>query len=118
MSGLSNAQVLSVIYYDLEKGYGSVKPFALYQSELTIVKVESIHIMYSKYNPARAGQYIELPKRIKSKRACVNIQNEKCCKYCVECAYHKMYEKKHPGDFYHDKNVESEMNFDGDKFEE
>ena len=71
---------------------------ALYQSGLMIVKVESIHIMYNKYNPTRAGQYIKLPKWIKSKRACINIQNkdEKCFKYCVYCAYHNIYENKHP----------------------
>ena len=103
---------------------------ALYQSGLMIVKVESIHIMYNKYNPTRAGQCIELPKWVKSKRACINIQNkdEKCFKYCVECAYHKIYENKHPEYFYHYKKVESDLNFDGinypvnnddiDKFEE
>ena len=49
---------------------------ALYQLGLMIVKFESIHIMYNKYNPKRAGQYIELPKWVKSKRACVNTQNK------------------------------------------
>ena len=91
---------------DLKKALNNMKPdietrileMALYQSGLMIVKVESIHIMYNKYNPTRAGQYIELPKWVKSKRACINIQNkdEKCFKYCVECAYHKIYENKHP----------------------
>ena len=107
-----------------------VLEMALYQSGLMIVKVESIHIMYNKYNPTRAGQYIELPKWVKSKRACSNIQNkdEKCFKSCVECAYHKIYENKHPEYFYHYKKVESDLNFDGinypvnnddiDKFEE
>ena len=84
---------------DLKKALNNMKPdietrileMALYQSGLMIVKVESIHIMYNKYNPTRAGQYIELPTWVKSKRACINIQNkdEKCFKYCVECAYHK-----------------------------
>ena len=123
---------------DLKKALNNMKPdietrileMALYQSGLMIVKVESIHIMYNKYNPTRAGHYIELPKWVKSKRACINIQNkdEKCFKYCVECAYHKIYENKHPEYFYHYKKVESDLNFDGinypvnnddiDKFEE
>ena len=34
---------------------------ALYQSGLMVVKVKEIHMMYNKYNPPRAGKYINLP---------------------------------------------------------
>ena len=37
---------------------------ALYQSGLMVIKVKEIHMMYSKYNPTRAGKYINLPKWI------------------------------------------------------
>ena len=47
---------------------------ALYQSGLMVVKVKEIHMMYNKYNPTRAGKYINLPKWISLKKACINIQ--------------------------------------------
>ena len=49
---------------------------ALYQSGLIISNIKNIHIMYNKYNPTRAGKYIELPEWIKKKKACINIKNQ------------------------------------------
>ena len=103
---------------------------ALYQSGLMVVKVKEIHMMYNKYNPTRAGKYINLPKRISLKKACINIKNkdEKCFKYAIQCGYHKIYEKSHPENIYHYKKIEDGLGFDGisfpannndvDKFEE
>ena len=103
---------------------------ALYQSGLMVVKVKEIHMMYNKYNPTRAGKYINLPKWISLKKACINIKNkdEKCFKYAIQCGYHKIYEKSHSENFYHYKKIEDCLNFDGvtfpannndiDKFEE
>ena len=58
---------------------------ALYQSGLMVVKVSEIHMMYNKYNPTRAGKYINLPKWIASKKASMNIKkkDEKCFKYAI-----------------------------------
>ena len=103
---------------------------ALYQSGLMVVKVIEIHMMYNKYNPTRAGKYINLPKWISLKKACINIKtkDEKCFKYAIQCGYHKIYEKSHPENFYHYKKIEDGLGFDGitfpannndiDKFEE
>ena len=103
---------------------------ALYQSGLMVVKVKEIHMMYNKYNPTRAGKYINLPKWISLKKACINIKNkdEKCFKYAIQCGYHKIYEKSHPENIYHYKKIEDGLGFDGinfpannndiDKFEE
>ena len=103
---------------------------ALYQSGLMVVKVKEIHMMYNKYNPTRAGKYINLPKWISLKKACINIKNkdEKCFKYAIQCGYHKIFEKSHSENFYHYKKIEDGLNFDGvtfpannndiDKFEE
>ena len=103
---------------------------ALYQSGLMVVKVKEIHMMYNKYNPTRAGKYINLPKWISLKKACTNIKNkdEKCFKYAIQCGYHKIYEKSHPEIFYHYNKIEDCLKFDGvtfpannndiDKFEE
>ena len=66
---------------------------ALYQSGLMVVKVKEIHMMYSKYNPTRAGKYINLPTWISLKNACININNkdDKCFKYAIQRGSHKMY---------------------------
>ena len=90
----------------------------LYQSGLIIDKVINIHMMYNKYNPTRAGKYIELPMWIKYKRACVNIKNQddKCFKYSVECAYCNVADKVHPEKMFHYKNLESDLDFDGINF--
>ena len=42
---------------------------ALYQPGFMVVKVTEIHMIYSKYNPTRAGTYINLPKWISLKKA-------------------------------------------------
>ena len=56
----------------------------LSESGLVLLEIEKIRINYDKYNP-RGGTFIELPKRIQDKKACINIQNEdnKCFKYCI-----------------------------------
>ena len=107
-----------------------ISDMALYQSGLMVVKVREIHMMYNKYNPTRAGKYINLPKWISLKKACINIKNkdEKCFKYAIQCGYHKIYEKSHPENIYHYKKIEDGLGFDGinfpannndiDKFEE
>ena len=46
---------------------------ALYQSGLMVVKVKEIHMMYNKYNPTRAGKYINVPKWIPLKKACITV---------------------------------------------
>ena len=57
-------------------------------SDIALDKIETITIHYDKYNPTRAGNYIELPKWVSSNKACINIKNEdnKCFKYCVQCS--------------------------------
>ena len=54
-----------------------ISDMALYQSGLMIVKMKEIHMMLNKYNPTRAGKYINLPKWISLKKACINIKNKK-----------------------------------------
>ena len=90
---------------------------ALYQSGLMVVKEKEVHMMYNKYNPTRAGKYINLPKWIPLQKACINIKNkdDKCFKYAIQCGSHKMYWKTHPGNFYHYKNIEDDLHFDAKK---
>lgn len=54
-------------------------------------------VNYNRFNPTRGGSYIEIPKYIADKKPCINIKNDdnKCCKYSVQCGFYKMYEKPH-----------------------
>ena len=55
-------------------------------SNLRFKQILSITIHYDKYDPTRAGRYIELPEWIKLKKACINIKNkdQKCFRYCIQ----------------------------------
>ena len=48
-------------------------------------------MMYNKYNPTRAGKFINLPKWIT--KASIEIENrdDKCFKYAIQCGSHKRY---------------------------
>ena len=67
-------------------------------SNIATDKIDKITIHYDKYSSTRAGSYIELPKWVSSKKACINIKNEdnKCFKYCVQCSVFEIYEKDNP----------------------
>ena len=74
--------------------------------------------MYSKYNPTRAGKYIELPEWVQKKKACINIKNQddKLLKNSIECGYCNICDKAHPEKMFHYKKIESDLIFDGMSF--
>ena len=93
----------------------------LKHSGLKINKINKITIHYDKYNPNRAGKYMELPEWISKKKACVNIQNddELCFKYCVLCKFYEVFKKDHPQHMRHYKKLittESLIKWDGVNF--
>ena len=75
----------------------------LNKSGYKINHIEKITIHYDKYNPTRAGKYIELPKWIATKKACINIKNDDdyCFKYCVQSRFYEIMKKDHPDRMYH-----------------
>ena len=106
-----------------------VLDMALYQSGLMVVKAKEIHMTYNKYNPTRAGKYINLPKWISLRKRVLTLNtDDKCLTYAIQCGYHKIYETSHQEKKYHYKKMEDGLNFDGfnvpannhdiDKFEE
>ena len=116
-----NSDELQVALKNMRNDIGvRISDMALYQSGLMIVKIQEIHMMLNKYNPTRAGKYINLPKWISLKNACINITNkdDKCFQFAIQCGYHKIYEKSHPENVYHYKKIEDGLGFDIDKFEE
>ena len=72
-----------------------------------------------KYDPTRAGRYIELPEWIKLKKACINIKNkdQTCFKYCIQSAVYGKISKHHPEEMFHYNKLKDDiLNWDGVKF--
>ena len=79
----------------------------------------SITIHYDKYDPTRAGRYIELPEWIKLKKACINIKNkdQKCFKYCIQSVVYDKISKHHPEEMFHYNKLKDDiLNWDGVNF--
>ena len=88
-------------------------------SNLRFKKILSITIHYDKFDPTRAGSYIELPEWIKLKKACVNIKNkdQKCFKYCIQSVVYDKISKHHPEEMFHYTRLNNDiLNWDGVKF--
>jgi hypothetical protein len=65
------------------------------KSNLVVDGIDQLIIHYNRYNPTRGGSYIELPKWIADKKACINIKNtdNKCFKYSILCGILETYKK-------------------------
>ena len=88
-------------------------------SNLRFKKVLTITIHYDKYDPTRAGRYIELPEWIKLKKACINIKNkdQKCFKYCIQSIVYDKISKHHPEEMFHYNKLKDDiLNWDGVNF--
>ena len=70
----------------------------------------------NKYNAMRVASYIPLPKDIKDKRACINVNNDddKCFMWSVLAGLHKDF--KNPQNYSHYKKYVNKLNFDGIEF--
>ena len=56
----------------------------------TLGRIKSIEVRINKYNPPRGSSYIDLPKKIKAKKAVINVQNKdnKCFMWAILSALH------------------------------
>ena len=74
-----------------------------HKSGLRIHSIDQLTLMYTIFNPTRAGSYIVLPKWIASKKACINIKNEdnKCLKYSIQCGVFEIDKLNHPEQMFH-----------------
>ena len=91
----------------------------LTKSNLRIKGIDKIVVNYDRFNPTRGGSYIELPKYIADKKACINIKNDdnKCFKYSVQCGFYKMYDKPHSERVTHyNKLNDTQINWEGMKY--
>ena len=107
--------VLSQMATDIEIQTDKMK---LSESGLVIKQFDKIKFSYDKHNPTRGGSFIELPKWVQTKKACINIENkdDMCFKYSVQCGVHKGFEKDHPNRLYHYKTIEDMLNWDNVNF--
>ena len=79
----------------------------------------SITIHYDKFDPTRAGSFVELPEWMKGKKACINIKNKdlKCFKYCIQSIVYDKTSKHHPEEMFHYNKLNDDIfNWDGVKF--
>ena len=56
----------------------------------SLPQILSLTININKYEPMKGSSYIELPKEILMKKACVNVQNkdDQCFKWSILAALH------------------------------
>ena len=88
-------------------------------SNLRFKNIFSITIHYDKFDPTRAGSFIELPEWIKLKKACINIKNkdQKCFKYCIQSVVYDKISKHHPEEMFHYNKLKDDiLNWDGVNF--
>ena len=88
-------------------------------SNLRFKNIFSITIHYDKFDPTRAGRFIELPEWIKLKKACINIKNkdQKCFNYCIQSVAYDKISKHHPEEMFHYNKLKDDiLNWDGVNF--
>ena len=81
-----------------------------------LLNLVSLNINVVRYNPLKASSYIDLPKSIKNKRACVNVQNngdDKCFVWSILSAEKKIHWQDQPHRVEHYTPFENSLNMDG-----
>lgn len=91
-------------------------------SGFTLDKIEKLLVKIYKYEPLKGAGYIELPRKLKNKKAIVNLKNtdDKCFKWSIIAALHydEVYElnRKKVNDATRYEKWKDELNFDGIDF--
>ena len=79
-----------------------------------MLNLVSMNLNVVRYNPLKASSYIDLPKSIKDKKACVNVQNnddDKCFVWAILSAEKNI--KNNPQRLEHYTPFENTINMDG-----
>ena len=71
-----------------------IEEFQERDSGWTLKEINYLNINIFKFNPLRAGSYMDLPKTLQNKKACINVKNQdqQCFKWAVLCG---LYHDKH-----------------------
>lgn len=85
-------------------------------SGFTISRIIQLDVQVCSYDPLGGSEFIELPKKLKYKRAIINVDNndEACFKWSILSALHPA--KKNTERLYNYVPYEDELNFDGISF--
>ena len=72
----------------------------------------------AKYTPLKASSYIPLPKKLKTKKAIVNMKNSdnKCFMWSILAGIHKVPLHSHPERTHHYQEFQDELNFEDIEF--
>ena len=71
-----------------------------------------------KYDPLRPSNYLTLPKKLKAKQGCLNIQNddEKCFLWTLLALLHLVQYKNYPNRVLKYQEYEHELNISGIRY--
>lgn len=85
MVAVPNTNIYNLYFKCSEKLISKCLEFELAESGWTIDCINHLEININKYNPLRAGTYLELPKVIKNTKSCLNIRNNDnhCFLWCI-----------------------------------
>ncbi|XP_043467547.1 uncharacterized protein LOC122501849 [Leptopilina heterotoma] len=93
-----------------------IEEFQEKDSNWKLDSIQRLEVNINKYNPMRAGSYIDLPLAIKKKQACINVQNvdNQCFKWSILSALHQV--EKHSDRVSKYRPYEHTLDFTGIEF--
>lgn len=96
----------------------SVDQSAFRGSGFSLSRIIELGVQICAYQPLAGSTYITTPKKIKSKRAIINVQNddEMCFKWAILAALHPPKNKKNAQKLFNYYAYCNELNFDGINF--
>ena len=95
-------------FSDIEK---RIEKWTREGSGWTVTKVLNVYLDFAKYTPLKGSSYLDLPDKLKSKKAIINVKNndQKCLMWALLSALHPVGSNPHRVSKY--KQYENELNF-------
>ena len=102
-------------FTDIEK---RIEKWTREGSGWTVTKVLNVYLDFAKYTPLKGSSYLDLPDKLKSKKAIVNVKNQdnECLKWALLSALHPVEHGRNPDRVSKYKQYENELNFAGIEF--
>ena len=97
-------------FSDIEK---RIEKWTRESSGWTVTKVLNVYLDFARYTPLKGSSYLDLPDKLKSKKAIINVKNndQKCLMWALLSALHPVGSNPHRVSKY--KQYENELNFAG-----